>query len=480
MKRLILTLISLIAMGGIFSSHAALYRQNEAMKQRASLKNLKTTADSIPVLYNIFDLEDKKDRTDVAWKLLEIGRRTGNDEIVFDILPHLAVLEVKNDVALDSLLKIVETLPDGNKKKGVKLFINVERTTNEARYLSPEERHKALLEYAKEDMTPKYDLFEDILDLYRVVIFIRHTAKGSMYLEYLSRLEEMINQLPEESKYLRNLFYTTAANYYTNNNYPEKAVEVDHKLLGIIDELRDHYQKVGRIYRTLYANEYICYRRMLRNYRALDLDEVKELHAKCAMLAEKDEEIRESFYLDQRPTAYRLMAEKDYKGAIPYLKKSLEVVDDENVRQWLLYMVVEAADSVGDQMELLDALKEYNHMLVNKMNQRTEEAVLELQIRYDVNKLKSEKSKLELQKKNIELSTNQKVISVTLVALFLLVIALMFLYRSHFRLLRKTRDLNEENERLRKSVDEILDDGIPSGSKDLKSYKAEDDGKKTS
>ena len=103
-----------------------------------------------------------------------------------------------------------------------------------------------------------------------------------------------------------------------------------------------------------------------------------------------------------------------------------------------------------------------------------------MQIRYDVNKLKSEKSKLELQKKNIELSTNQKVISVTLVALFLLVIALMFLYRSHFRLLRKTRDLNEENERLRKSVDEILDDGIPSGSKDLKSYKAEDDGKKTS
>ena len=130
-----------------------------------------------------------------------------------------------------------------------------------------EQRRHAVVEYAKEDLNFKNDIYQDIFDLYRMVIFIRYTSKGSMYLEYLARLEKMIEDLPEESKFLRNLFYTTAANFYSNNGFPDKAIASDRKLLEIIKNLERHYKSVGRKYRSLDRNYYICYRRMLRNYK---------------------------------------------------------------------------------------------------------------------------------------------------------------------------------------------------------------------
>ena len=48
-----------------------------------------------------------------------------------------------------------------------------------------------------------------------------------MYIEYLQRLEEMIELLPEDHFYVRNLLYTAAANFYTQNNNPQKGVEFD-------------------------------------------------------------------------------------------------------------------------------------------------------------------------------------------------------------------------------------------------------------
>ena len=75
---------------------------------------------------------------------------------------------------------------------------------------------------------------------------------------------------------------------------------------------------------------------MLRNYKALPLQEVKDLYARCAILADKDDDINSDFYGIGRPTVYRLLAEKDYKGVIPHIKKSLESASDDNLKRELL------------------------------------------------------------------------------------------------------------------------------------------------
>ncbi len=471
MRRFYFTIIALVA---IFCCQAAdenytyLFRREESRRLADTLKSAKSAKDSIRILYDIFDLLEYDNKTQAAWKLLDVAKRNKEYDVVCDIVPHIAVMESRDSVTLDKLLAIVSELPESNMKRGVELFVNVEKVGCDAYYMPLEQRRHAVVEYAKEDLNFKNDIYQDIFDLYRMVIFIRYTSKGSMYLEYLARLEKMIEDLPEESKFLRNLFYTTAANFYSNNGFPDKAIASDRKLLEIIKNLERHYKSVGRKYRSLDRNYYICYRRMLRNYKALDLKEVKHIYAECARLAENDIDIRKAFYEDRRTTAYRLMAERKYADAIPYIKHALEIVDDDNIRQFFLNMMVEASDSVGDKELLLSSLKEYNELLHNKLSKKAEETMAELAIRYDVNNLKSDMTELELQKRDIELSTNQKIITVSLAALFLLAIALMLLYRSHFKQLQKNRDLEEANERLRNDMESLLSKDIPAGTVDLK------------
>lgn len=206
---------------------------------------------------------------------------------------------------------------------------------------------------------------------------------------------------------------------------------------------------------------------MLRNYKVLSFDEVKELYTKCARIAENNEEVYKDFHNVGRTTAYRLMAEKRYAEAVPKLMNALDKTDDSNLRVSLVNMLVEAADSVGDDNTLLFALKESNALYKEKMRVNSEEAYRELQIRYDVNNLKNANSQLEIDKRDSDIATHQKLISVILAALLVMVIFLMLLYRKHFSLRQKVRDLKIENERLHKNIEDILDDGTPQGTIDL-------------
>lgn len=467
------SIIILIFVSGLFASAQTKIKSEAAQKAEADiliarLDSCSTASDSLKVLYDVFDVLPTSKKSEVGWKILDVAERSWDQDAAQDILRQLSVLQVRNKSALDSLYLISERLPDGEDKKSTQLFINVQRAMNEVSYLSPEERQKVLLKYVKEDLTPKNDLYDNILDLYRVVLFMRYSSQGNMYMEYLSRLEDMIDQLPAESKYLKNAFYTTAATYYTNHEFQEKAIECDRKLLEIIKDLEKHYAESGRQYRNLDRFYYICYRRMLSNYGALSLDEVKDLYAKCSLLAQQNEEVGTSFANDGRATAYRLMAEKDYAGAIPYLKSALKSIPDRGARTLAVTRLIEAADSANDQASLLSALKMYNTLLSESRKSKVEEAVIELQMRYNVNHLKNTMAEMALEKKDIELGSNQKVISITLISLFVVVLFLMFLYRSHFRLLSQKRQLEEEKEKLKQTIDELLNDGTPQGTQDLR------------
>lgn len=87
-------------------------------------------------------------------------------------------------------------------------------------------------------------------------------------------------------------------------------MEADRKLVKVIEGLEKKYKSQGRTYKKYDRYYYISYRRMLRNYKVLSFDEVKELYTKCARIAENNEEVYKDFHNVGRTTAYRLMAEK--------------------------------------------------------------------------------------------------------------------------------------------------------------------------
>lgn len=464
-----LSIYFFILLSWLLAPQARAYsNQAKADSIASTLSRVSAPADSIRILLDVYDLAEQKRKPEVAERILDLAVRTKDHVVMADIIRQLSVLKVRDANSLRRLLDLAKQLPEDRERKAVELFVKMELATNEATYTTEEERVKYILKYAKEDLTPKGDLYEDLIDLGRMVFFLGRAAKGSMYIEYLQRLEEMIELLPEDHFYVRNLLYTAAANFYTQNNNPQKGVEFDRLLLKQIGKLEKIYAEKGRKYRNFDRYYYICYRRMLRNYKALPLQEVKDLYARCAILADKDDEINSDFYGIGRPTVYRLLAEKDYKGVIPYIKKSLESASDDNLKRELLGALVEASDSIGDNETLSDALQEYNHMLEEKLRVESEVTYRELQIRYDVNNLRAERDRLEKDKTSLEMATNQKVISISLAALFVLAIIVMFLYRSNFKLRRKLYVAKEENKSLQANIESILDDGTPQGTRDVR------------
>lgn len=464
-----LSIYFFILLSWLLAPQARAYsNQAKADSIASTLSRVSAPADSIRILLDVYDLAEQKRKPEVAERILDLAVRTKDHVVMADIIRQLSVLKVRDANSLRRLLDLAKQLPEDRERKAVELFVKMELATNEATYTTEEERVKYILKYAKEDLTPKGDLYEDLIDLGRMVFFLGRAAKGSMYIEYLQRLEEMIELLPEDHFYVRNLLYTAAANFYTQNNNPQKGVEFDRLLLKQIGKLEKIYAEKGRKYRNFDRYYYICYRRMLRNYKALPLQEVKDLYARCAILADKDDEINSDFYGIGRPTVYRLLAEKDYKGVIPHIKKSLESASDDNLKRELLGALVEASDSIGDNETLSDALQEYNHMLEEKLRLESEVTYRELQIRYDVNNLRAERDRLEKDKTSLEMATNQKVISISLAALFVLAIIVMFLYRSNFKLRRKLYVAKEENKSLQANIESILDNGTPQGSRDVR------------
>lgn len=463
--RIVFSAIALI--GLILPAGASVPAPTLADHLKDSLVNCSTAEDSLRVLLDIYDLSDDE-RPDVARQVLALAEKVDRQEVIVDFLLQMSILFGKDDSMLRSLIIEAENIHNINHRKGVQLYVNVMRVINEVSYVPDSEFHKSLLEYARADMMPADDIYQDILDLCRVVAFLGKSAKDNLYLEYITRLENKIRKLPDDHFYIRHLLYTTLALNHTLNNNVKKAIEADRELIEVIGKLERNYRKSGRRYRNCDHDYYASYCRMLRNYKGLTLDEVKSIYTKCAALAEKNDDLRVDFYDGGCPTVYRLMAERRYQEVIPRIKSAMEKNDDVNIRRELLRHLVEASDSVNDNATLLTALRDYNSMLQNQLDRKSEEAYRELQIRYDINNLKKEKSRLELEKRDSELRFGQKLVTLTLSSMLVLAVLLMILYRRHFNLRRKSHDLKDENERMRRYMEEFLDDGTPSDSLDLR------------
>lgn len=434
----------------------------------AQLSPATTDADSLKVLFDAYDLSTKETKKSTAWKILRLAERTANYEVLFEMLPQISAMELKNPEKQETLLEVASKLPEGDRKKSVETFIEIEKAAYAGAFATPEERQKVLYDYLKEDITPKENPYDNFLDLYRVVIFLGQSAKGNMYMEYLVRLEQLLNTLPDHNNSISNLYYTTASNFYTNNGFPQQAVDTDKKLLEIISQLEKKYAKAGRKYRNYDRYKYICYRRMLSNYEALKPHEIAAYYQKCLDLVGKNEEVAESYHDTGRTESYYLMANHQYGRAIPKLQEALSKTDNRNTRRRLLAMLTQAADSIDNEAVLSDALKEYNRLLQESQKLRAEEALVELQMRYDVKELTQAKEEAVDEMHKMQISTGEKLISIALFAVFVLAVIVMLLYRSRFRLIHKSRDITAENLKLRQKIEELLCKKEIPGTQDLK------------
>lgn len=436
---------------------SAVPKQNLTDSLRRELSLASDINDSLLILYNLYDLALPKEQPAWGWQIYEVAGRVHDDAVRMDILRRLAVHYMENDTLMLRLVQLAKELPESEEQKECVVFIRLQRIFSQAKHVHDNEQRRQMLKsFEKDNIGKDKDFYANLLHLYSLCIYLGQTTSGALYSQYLERLEEQIRLLPSHLYAIRNQFYTQCAIAYTNNENYQKALAADRELIKIIKDLERKYSAMGRRYRNYDINYYICYRRMLNNYEGLTEEEIEELYDKIVLLCKRNKDVQNDFHDNPRATVFYLMTKKKYAEAIPYIRKVLAHKLSLTQKRQMLVLLKKAATRTGDSATLLHTLSEYNDVLEEYSRKNSAEFYRELQIRYDVDELKTQNTELELQKRRSEVIYNRKISMIVQSAfaiVFLILIGVFWLYyRSRKltkRLMHYTDALQEERNELK-------------------------------
>lgn len=396
---------------------------------RKELSETDSREDSIKILYDIFDLSNRKDCKTVCRELDGVAARAGDNAARLDMVRQMA-----NITSNDSIFALIEahvrTLPDSREKKETELFVKVRRLSASARNISEKERQERIARTIVPEDT-KLDKYGKIERLFTICEYLSIFAKGELLVGYLDDLGKLIQESDIENYALKNIYYTECANIYSVTGNQEKAVAADRILLKEINSLEKRYRAQGRKYRSLDINRFIIYRRMLSNYNVLSLEEANELYNKILELADRNEDIKSTMEYNRRASAYHAMKNKRYAEAIPYIRRQLSIERSHILRKRMLEMLLEAASAIGDRTNIDIAKRELESISAELNTLAAQQKYNELQVRYDVSALRAENAELELENKNEQVIATRRIMVFVIVgwaAFAIMLVALLFFW----------------------------------------------------
>lgn len=461
-----LRFLSAIALLG-FSNQTVYSQETDLLatgsKSQIALSKAKTPSDSIRILLDVYRISDKLQRDRVRVQLINLTQRSDNQEVINDVLTQLST-STDDTKDLARLIEISENLPDDTTRDNLQTVLIMEQAQADASTATDSQLHNEVAEYARLGMAVGTDPYKEIQNIYRAMMYLGASSQGPLYFEYIKRLQELVDALPEEDHAIKNLYYTTAAIFYTRKRDYKKAVEFDRKLIEQLDQLKTHYSDQEKAKQDLDYFYYVSYRRMLRNYRALTPEQIEQVYNECLRLVNENQQAAEEFGTGGLTNSYYYMATAQYAKAIPELKKAISNPDISTFRkQELLGHLAYAQLQTGDEKGELETLRTYARMLVKERNQRRDDMYREIELRNSVSNLMTQEYKNQLHQR--EENRTMRKTSLTLV--YVLAVALIFLCQAYFRLRSRVKDLEKRNTKLHRNIEHIFDDGIPSGTTDL-------------
>lgn len=434
------------------------FRQNEiADSLSRRLERTVTAADSIAILNDLVDLRPKAMRDSLCRLIVHTSLTSGNAATGLDALRNMANLHLRSDSLLDGDLEMAKKFPASEDRDETLTFIRMIRNLNNVRYCTPKEKEEMFRELLREaNIGPSSNVYDNIVTLHALSLFMGAVSQGELLSKYLDQLGSLIESLRPEAYALRNCYYVQAALAYADIEEYKKSIDIDTRLLGIISAMEKGSVGARRKYRDYSGNKYVIYTRLLSNYHLLTNEEVERYYKGAMNMVQTDSLSATTNRVSMRPQIYYAMAHKNYSQAVELLKKYIDYPYNAHTRRLLLKLMIEAADATGDNESLLYASRQYNNILEEALEQRNQEKYRELQIVYDINKMKSDhaRSSIEMQHKMAVVAW-----SAAAILLILLVVSVTLWVHSKklARSLAGTNDaLRDESENLRNSQADLV------------------------
>lgn len=363
MKPIKYLILPLLLLASALPSHANSNKELLIKKFQKQLSRTTNARDSLRILYDIFDLSDRKGQNEIAWQIYDTSGRAADETSQANILRQLAVFNFRNDSIVNVLIGHADKISNDERRDATRTFIYNQRLStinsrDAMKYLTIALTDANGKRKKVEDLT----IYDKICILHHILHYLGTNAHGVLFKEIMEKYQELIESLPSSDYPLKNQFYTTAA--IINSKYgadPAKAVESDLHLLKIIETLEEFYRNKNRIYRNYDPQKFICYRRILSNYPDLTQEEVQMTYDSVMAIYERDYDVHNTMERESQSQAYYYMAMKDYAKAIPALRKYLEYKKQDPPYQHLKQykMLLDATKDAGDIAGYNYAMEKY-------------------------------------------------------------------------------------------------------------------------
>ncbi len=456
MKRRLLTVaLTLITAAVVSAVVRTDYQHETASMLKTKLSHANTAKDSICILYDILDVLPRSEGREIGDRIYEIATRTGDITTRLDICRQLTAY-FHDDRSLAEIEKEVSLIPKSQEQKETHLFLRMKRLSLSTHTKGEADRQNEIIRIlSEEDSKTAKSNNQRLLDLFTLVEYLRNDASGDMLKEYLDRLIALATSSQFKLYAIPNIVYAEAANVYADAGEAEKSVEADRQQLSIIDGLVKKYHDKGRQYRNYDISRYVCYRRMMRNHEALRPGELEDLYSRSMKLRENNIDIRNDIDNHPRFYAYYYTAAGDYNAAIPYLKRMLDEDTSLPVRKQVLEYLIDAAGNTGDDDTKVEALEEYSAILEELNRLKASERYRELQIKYDVQDLRTRNTELELENQSDEIMSARRLMTFVSGAFIILLVILVTLLYHWGRFKRNASSMGEVVDNIRQEREQL-------------------------
>lgn len=386
--------VMMTAANGITSSAINL-DQSTLDSLRLKLQQATTAKDSIPLLYNIYDVttaikpmassrqENHKTLTDLYFAAL----RAGDTISAFDAARNVATVSSNSPENIDAMIDRVSSLPETIDKQEVTTFLRLQRTIWVERdtNLTDEQRRDNFHNVRRqlESVKGSKSLYDKIYLQLALILYGGSLVQADRMESYLDELGRLVEQTQGIRSPIKSYYYTQAAIFYEELENRAKTVEVDRKMLNLLAGLEDDNKRIGRIYKTYDRHYFVVYRRMLSNYDYLSPGEADMCYEKLKnieggllykRISQPDRESVEAFWN---------LSKKKYNEA---LKSFRTVMSSSKFRLNPRYIqaYIEAAANSGSLDDVIKGQQMYIELLKRRAKEAADSEYARMRLAYDV------------------------------------------------------------------------------------------------
>ncbi|MCF0218512.1 MAG: HAMP domain-containing histidine kinase [Muribaculaceae bacterium] len=419
------------------------------------LASVKTTLDSIDILYKIRDrVADPDVRYDVSKKIYYKAQRINRPDIQLDVLRTIASAFENNDSVLNFLLKEAESFRTSDLQLETVTQIKMIKALAEhpitKEITSPQQIVELIREIPQGHPKNNVELNDRIVKLFKLATYYGASGSGELQTSLLFNLEALINALPIPDPYIHYFFHKLSAEIHSQLGKYEKSQEANKKILKIIDSVEEDYKKVGRSYFNLATlGRFLTYRRILANYPVLDINYVDSIYNEILHLVEIDDIVKDRFNPAKRSGIFYHLAHKDYAQAVPLILENINAEDNQPYRHIFLKELVNGAKVINDQALLNRANDLYIEHLEKSLRSIEAESDKVFGILNAANQISLNNAQLEKENARIESDSLRKSRILLWVTTPLLSCFLIYIIIAFFKLRKQSRRLKQSNETLK-------------------------------